>query len=253
VWPGETFAADGCTHVPPDALPSARALRGENTDRVEVCVRLPARVEPLWLSITGRPLRDEAGTVTGGVVTFNDITELRAARERVAELALTDELTGLPNRRAFRGLLARLVAEGQRGRNFALVMIDIDRFKAINDAHGHPTGDAVLVAVARRLNQRVRRTDFVGRYGGEEFCILYVDVDAACAERLAEELRACIAALRVPLSITASFGVCSSVAKFRPDEDALIAHADAALYEAKRAGRDCVRSHQPSFSSDNRS
>jgi PAS domain-containing protein len=174
-WPGATFAADGCTPIPLEALPSARALRGEDTDRLEVCVQLPARTQPLWLSITGRPLRDEAGAVTGGVVTFNDITELRAARERVAELALTDELTGLPNRRAFRSLLSRLVAEGQRGRNFALVMIDIDHFKAINDTHGHPTGDAVLVAVARRLNQRVRRTDFVGRYGGEEFCILYVD------------------------------------------------------------------------------
>lgn len=242
-WPriSELRRADGVTPFAAEELPIQRALLGESSDRVEICVPESETHERVWLSVTARPLRDDSGEVAGGVVTFNDFTELRAARERVAELAMTDELTGLPNRRAFRELLARLVAENARGRDIALVIVDIDHFKRINDDFGHPTGDRVLALVAQRLAQRVRRTDFLGRYGGEEFCLLYVDVDQACAERLAEEQRQSIAALSgLPRPVTASFGVCASLGSRPLAEEELIARADAALYRAKREGRNRV-------------
>jgi diguanylate cyclase (GGDEF)-like protein len=229
---------DGVTAFAPEELPLHRALRGENSDQIEMFLPRTEQRAPLWLSVTGRPLRDDAGTLSAGIVTFNDITKLRDAQRRAAELALTDELTSLPNRRAFRQLLARLVAEAARGRRFALVMVDIDHFKQINDSYGHQRGDDVLVAVAERLRRRVRRSDFVGRYGGEEFCILYTDVDEERALHLAEELRVSVATISEPRPITASFGVCAVLGEI--SEEKLISNADAALYRAKRDGRNRV-------------
>jgi diguanylate cyclase (GGDEF)-like protein len=231
--------ADGSPQrIPSAELPIARALRGEDTEAFEMVVQR-GRTK-VFLSATGRPLRDDSGDVSGAIVTFNDITKLREAQARVAEMALTDELTGLPNRRAFGQLLSRLVAEGQRGRSFALVMIDIDHFKQINDTYGHQTGDNVLIAVGHKLSKRVRRTDFAGRFGGEEFCILYVDVDEACALRLAEELRVSVSSIVEPRPITASFGVCSSSGSKTRNEDQIVKLADAALYKAKHGGRNRV-------------
>ena len=232
---------DGVTPLSHDEQPITRALQGLATDYAEVAAPAAPGGGPRWLSVSGRPLRDEeSGHVTGGVVTFSDIGALRAAREHVAELALTDELTGLPNRRAFTSALSRLIAESGRGREFALVMLDIDHFKRINDDYGHPLGDQVLVAVARCLTGRVRSVDLVARYGGEEFCILYVDVALERALSLADEQRRKLEALTQPHRVTASFGVSASYAEQRPSADVLIARADAALYRAKREGRNRV-------------
>lgn len=232
---------DGVTPLAPEEQPIARALQGLDTDYAEVAALAADGGGPRWLTVSGRPLRaDDASEVTGGVITFADIGELRAAREHVAELALTDELTGLPNRRAFRSFLFRLIAEGGRGRNFALVMLDIDHFKRVNDDYGHQVGDQVLVAVGRCLSQRVRSVDFVGRYGGEEFCILYVDVDLERALSLAQEQRKNLEALTQPHRVTASFGVSASFEGQRLDAESLIAKADAGLYRAKREGRNRV-------------
>jgi diguanylate cyclase (GGDEF)-like protein len=244
-WAKISRSIDPITHAPiaVEDLPLARALRGESTDQMEVLLPQRDGRSTVLLSVTGRPLHDDAGQVSAGVITFNDVTALRAAQRQVAELAMTDELTGLPNRRAFRQLLTRLVNEGARGRNFALVIADIDHFKTINDTYGHQIGDEVLVAVADRLATRVRRSDFVGRYGGEEFCVLYCDVDEPSALRLVEELRDCVANVDKPARVTASFGICVSTGQARPAEEVLIANADAALYRAKHAGRNRVCQH----------
>jgi diguanylate cyclase (GGDEF)-like protein/PAS domain S-box-containing protein len=241
VWTGLDGAlrTDGSrARMDADELPIARALRGQDSDHVELL--MPREKGDVWLSVTGRPLRDDVGGVCGAIVTFNDITKLREAQASVAAMAMTDELTGLPNRRAFGQLLSRLVAEGQRGRNFALVMVDIDHFKQINDSYGHPCGDRVLVVVGHKLARRVRRTDFAGRFGGEEFCILYTDVDESVALRLAEELRVSISGIVDPRPVTASFGVCVSAGAQRPNEEELIRMADTALYRAKHLGRNRV-------------
>ena len=232
------FEPDGETMLDSSRLPLVRALAGEPSDSVSMYVkntRFPAGVH---LISTGRPVRDQEGHVRGGVVTLSDITALRLAQDRLAELAVTDELTQLPNRRALRDRLELLAAEAARGRKFSVAIADIDYFKKVNDTYGHAGGDAVLVVVANTLREHVRRNDMVARMGGEEFCVVQTDVDLDMMSTLTERLRHAIAAITEPFSITASFGVCHSSKS--PDPAELLAAADMALYAAKRAGRNRV-------------
>lgn len=171
--------------------------------------------------------------------------ELDESRAALNELARKDALTGLLNRRAF---FEDAGAELQRARRYrtplALLMIDIDEFKSVNDEHGHPAGDGLLVATGRRLQEELRGSDLLGRVGGEEFAVLLVQTPAEEALRIAERLRVAVAetaidhdGLRVARS--ASIGVASCPEP--PDTlDELVRTADAALYRAKHAGRDQV-------------
>jgi len=166
------------------------------------------------------------------------------AHRRMAEV---DGLTGVCNHRHFRTLLARETERArQLSQSLALVMVDVDHFKRVNDDHGHPVGDAVLRHVAGLLARRVRRSDVVSRYGGEEFAILLPGSDAAAAARLAEELRAGLASgsghdgdSPSPVPVTASFGV-ASIPADAATETELVEAADRALYRAKRSGRNRV-------------
>lgn len=155
--------------------------------------------------------------------------------------ARTDELTGLANRRALDEAIVIAFAAAQRsGRPFAIVMADVDRFKATNDTYGHAAGDAILTAFAQRLREALRVPDSAYRYGGEEFCLVLPDTDAPGALALAERAREAVAlpgdAATHPL--TASFGV----AAWQPGDapDSLFGRADRALYRAKKSGRDRV-------------
>jgi diguanylate cyclase (GGDEF)-like protein len=156
---------------------------------------------------------------------------------RLSVLARTDHLTGLLNRRAF------LELAGRRLEGSALVAFDLDGFKAINDRHGHAGGDAVIVGVAQRVHEALRQTDLLARFGGEEFIILMPATKGSTAADIAERLRLSIA--RTPIDIdgqavptAASFGVvtCSPTESI----EAALARADAALYEAKRTGRNRI-------------
>lgn len=166
------------------------------------------------------------------------------ANRRLARQALTDDLTGLANRRHGAHQLEREVALGVRqGRLLALVRIDVDHFKAINDTHGHQAGDQVLAEVARRLAEAVRGGDELARWGGDEFVAILPGTDRAGALRAAERLRAAVAAAPVEaagtaLDVTVSVGW-AHWAGDTPDD--LLARADRALYQAKDAGRDMVR------------
>jgi diguanylate cyclase (GGDEF)-like protein len=224
---------------PPEQLPLARAMRGEQSDNVELVIRRPDVGDRL-VRATGRPLKDDAGKLRGALVTFNDITALRAAEEELSRRAITDQLTGLPNRRAFDERLAILVAEGGRGRRFAHALGDIDHFKRVNDSFGHAAGDEVLVQVAHALHTHVRRTDFVARYGGEEFCILFTDVDGTLALRLADNLRRIVAEQKCAVPATISMGVCANRPNECTEPGLLVQCADRALYDAKRQGRNRV-------------
>jgi diguanylate cyclase (GGDEF)-like protein len=163
---------------------------------------------------------------------------------QVQELAVIDELTGIANRRRFFEVARRdLAAAVRHGRTLAALMIDIDHFKLVNDTYGHPTGDDVIRTVAQRLGARIRETDFLGRYGGEEFALLLPGVGPD--DDLPEQLRACIADAPVEtrsglLDIRVSVGMSCLTA---PGDDltALLARADVALYRAKQEGRNCVR------------
>jgi diguanylate cyclase (GGDEF)-like protein len=165
---------------------------------------------------------------------------------RLQALSTTDPLTGIPNRRA---LDERLENEGERskryGNPFAVVMIDLDRFKGLNDRYGHVAGDAVLREVAHLLDMEKRRGDTVARYGGEEFVALLPHADAAAAQAWSERARARIATTAVEiggvlLRTTASFGVAASDGQGLTDGSALLAAADQALYQAKEWGRNRV-------------
>jgi diguanylate cyclase (GGDEF)-like protein len=169
------------------------------------------------------------------------LVEAQAELERIGRL---DSLTGLTNRRHATELMETTVAEG---RSIGIAMLDVDRFKRVNDTYGHAGGDQVLIEVARRL-EAVRGEDLVSRWGGEEFSVLLTDItDEASLHAAAERLRAAIASSPVTLAegtrleMTVSVGVTRST---RPGEDLdrLIAAADAALYRAKRGGRNQVQS-----------
>lgn len=161
------------------------------------------------------------------------------------KLATTDALTGALNRSAFLEATAREIDRARRFHTpLTLLAVDVDRFKSVNDTHGHPAGDAVLAEVARRLLRELRASDALGRLGGDEFAVLLpmADLDAAreTAERLAAALRGLpVASGRRELPVTASFGVAQAEPSGETPE-ALYERADRALYEAKLAGRDRV-------------
>jgi diguanylate cyclase (GGDEF)-like protein len=159
------------------------------------------------------------------------------------DLAYRDELTELPNRRGASRQIDVLISRARRhGHQLAVLLIDADRFKAVNDRHGHAVGDIVLRELAARLRERVRREDVVGRWGGEEFVIVLPETTPDGAAAVAEALRAGIARAPVqtedgPLQVTVSIGVAAWTGQ---ELDVLVASADRALYAAKAAGRDRV-------------
>ncbi len=161
-------------------------------------------------------------------------------RERLANDALTDPLTGLPNQRAFQDRLAVEVARSRRyGRPVSLAILDLDNFKLLNDAHGHPMGDAILVEVGRRLGAAVRRDEMIARIGGEEFAWILPEADIDTATEAIERARRTVSATPMPqgISISLSAGVCDlATANGSPDD--LVRMADSALYWAKSHGRD---------------
>ncbi|WP_445679513.1 sensor domain-containing diguanylate cyclase [Radicibacter daui] len=177
-----------------------------------------------------------------------DLRMLRAAREELALLASTDDLTGVANRREFMKRLAAEVGRYERyGSRMAVLVLDIDHFKQINDALGHRAGDEVLKDVARATAGQLRTGDLLGRIGGEEFAVMLVEADIGGALRVAERIRSAVAALPPivlaadlpPRQITVSIGV--AAARERSEgPDLLLARADSSLYEAKHAGRNRV-------------
>lgn len=172
----------------------------------------------------------------------NSLRDLSLA---LRDAAMRDPLTGLGNRRF---LMERLREEGERtqrlGRGFAVAIMDVDHFKAVNDAHGHETGDSVLQVIAQAVESGVRRYDHCGRWGGEEFLMLLPETPLEAARAIVERIRQAIADIdhvgEVRVSLTASFGL----AEHRDGEDfsATVNRADQALYAAKAAGRNRVES-----------
>jgi len=173
---------------------------------------------------------------------FNDmVAHLRASRIELERLSVTDPLTGLDNRRRMMESLQNEVLRSRRLKHaFAVLMADVDHFKAYNDAHGHPAGDGVLKRVAAILREETRDVDSVARYGGEEFFVLMPETKARAAAGLADRIRRRLAEEATAAGgITMSFGVAEFPTHGDSGEE-LIAVADSALYEAKRTGRDRV-------------
>jgi diguanylate cyclase (GGDEF)-like protein len=177
--------------------------------------------------------------------------ELHLANRRLQLLARTDELTRVRNRRGLRSTLLREFHRAERyGAQLSLLALDIDRFKAVNDTHGHATGDVVLRTVAKALKDGLRQVDVVGRTGGEEFVVVCPETPATEALMVAQRLRAAVARERVAapsggtVAVTVSCGVATLGDVPAANADELLAYADAALYRAKALGRDRVEHAQ---------
>jgi diguanylate cyclase (GGDEF)-like protein len=217
-----------------------------------------------WVSSTKMPLRDTDGQIIGTYGISRDVTAQVRAERALAHQALHDPLTGLPNRIAVMDRLAQALLGVERPSvnrlgvdrtrsQVAVLFVDLDNFKEINDSFGHDAGDLVLVEVARRLSALARRTDTVARLGGDEFVVLCADLDLhATASLLADRI---LRAIAVPftngeqdMSVTCSVGI-ATTSEAATEPDRLLREADAAMYEAKKAGRNRSRAYDPAHRS----
>lgn len=208
----------------------------------------------------GGVIRDEQGAVKYVVVVTHDVTERKAAEEKIHHLAFYDALTQLPNRRMLNDRLQQAMAASRRsGRYGALMFLDLDDFKPVNDVHGHCVGDCLLVQAAERISRCVREIDTVARFGGDEFVVmlgeLNVDLEPSMLEAgmVADKIRLAIgepfvlevrakdgSLSSVELHCTASIGVAMFL-NHEFTEEEVLKLADIAMYRAKDAGRDCIR------------
>jgi len=207
-------------------------------------------IYPEWLTITAR--KDENDKITHYVAIFTDITEFKAAEEKIKHLAYYDPLTQLANRRKLLDRLEHCVSMSLReGTRLALLMLDLDRFKAVNDNFGHLAGDELLQLVAKRINKRLRNTDLLARLGGDEFVVLLEDINHPDdAGRIAEAI---VLELEKPFTLGKTnevhIGVSIGISLYPEHANSvstLMDHADLALYQAKDNGRACY-----SFFSEN--
>jgi diguanylate cyclase (GGDEF)-like protein/PAS domain S-box-containing protein len=196
----------------------------------------------VWVLLSVALARDANGQPLYFISQIQDISERKQLEERLVFLADHDEMTGLANRRRFREEVERGVAYAERyGHPAAMLLLDLDNFKDVNDSLGHHVGDRLLVGVAERLGIRLRRTDMLGRIGGDEFAALLPQAEPAQAIRVAEEVIDAVTTAAYALDghvVTARASL--GVALFRPglgiDADDLQIRADVAMYEAKRDG-----------------
>jgi diguanylate cyclase (GGDEF)-like protein/PAS domain S-box-containing protein len=215
----------------------------------------------IWMAMSCTPLRDDRGQNAGGIAIVEDITEHRRSEEEIHHLAYYDPLTRLPNRRLLMDRLGHALSASQRSREFgALMILDLDHFKSINDTQGHDIGDRLLVEVAERLTASLRQVDTASRLGGDEYVVVLEGLGqsersaAAQAEDIAEKIRY---ALNLPYALGGSeteyFSTTSiGLTLFRGLDDApeiLMKQADVALYQAKDAGRNIVRFFSPAMQS----
>ncbi len=200
----------------------------------------------IWQLVNAVPVLDDQGVHMGYRGTALDITERKIAEQRIAELATRDPLTGLPNRRQFEDQLVRGTAHAQRtGQLLALMFIDLDKFKSVNDSLGHQIGDDLLKEVARRLSAAIRKGDTLSRFGGDEFVILLEGLKSpgdagTVAQKIVGEISAPCEIDGHQLVTTCSIGI-SVFPNDATDISTLMRHADAAMYAAKAGGRDTYR------------
>ncbi len=260
-WLVAALPADASTHAWSEVMASREPITGE----VLAIPQPDGGTRRLVLNAS--PILDGVGQVRGALVTFDDVTELErmndelrgaltaleASRQEIeaknrelTELATRDPMTGCFNRRAFFAAFDPIFARARNGGRLCVLMTDIDHFKSFNDRFGHAVGDLVIKSVAKALGATLRPQDVLGRYGGEEFCILLPDADPEQARQVAERLRlrieqqasASIDGHELP-RITSSFGL-ATLGDGAQTPQQLLEQADGALYLAKRAGRNRV-------------
>jgi Amt family ammonium transporter len=228
------------------------AARTSETDRevIETGRQAAHLIEPqhqadgreAWIEANKVPLRDASGQIIGLLGTYQDITERKANEEKLSRLALTDTLTGLPNRALFMERLERALERGKRrpGYRFAVLMVDLDRFKGINDRFGHPTGDRLLIEMGERISGCLRSVDTVARLGGDEFAVLLEELTQA--GEVLQIARRIAAAVEMPflreakeIFTSASIGVLLRTGGYDNPDD-ILRDVDIAMYWVKERG-----------------
>ncbi|SEO51053.1 PAS domain S-box-containing protein/diguanylate cyclase (GGDEF) domain-containing protein [Nitrosospira multiformis] len=234
--------------IPPDRHEEENGIMnlvksGNRVDHFET-VRWGKGKKPIDVSVTISAVKNSDGNIIGVSKIARDITERKESQKRIEYLAHYDPLTGLPNRALLADRMKTAIGNASRySSQFAVLFVDLDRFKPINDSLGHEIGDKLLKAVAERMQSTVRETDTVSRLGGDEFVVLLSQIHAASgATRVAEKI---IAALSQPyhigqheLVLTASVGI-SIYPDSGKDASSLLRSADEAMYSAKGQGRNC--------------
>ena len=235
-----TRAADGLTEIEHNDLPLVRACRGEKFTNHVAAYQAADYLDTI-LSINGQGLYDSSRSLVGGVITFRDITDSMRRTVELEQQAQYDELTELPNRRLFTQQLRKAIGRAQRQKHkIALLFVDLDRFKSVNDTLGHDIGDDLLRQVAARLNQNLRVGDFSGRWGGDEFVV--------CIEDFGDSQNAAAAAQKLVLVLSEKYDVKGSEVYATPSigiaifpgagdsAEKLIKAGDLAMYQAKNRG-----------------
>jgi diguanylate cyclase (GGDEF)-like protein/PAS domain S-box-containing protein len=252
----DVFRLVGVATREPIANPTARAIIENRTVGLGAdCMLVRSDGAELAVETSAAPIHDRLGGVIGAVMVTHDVTVARQLSQKLARLALHDSLTDVPNRTLLSDRLDQAMMRANRGGStVAVLYIDLDRFKQINDSLGHAVGDELLRSVAQRLQDCVRSSDTVSRQGGDEFIILLADVvhphDAAvCAEKI-------IAALEAPhriagheLRITASIGIATFPGD-AGDAETLMRNADFAMYQAKYSGRNNYQFFKPDMNAN---
>ncbi len=226
--------------------PAARTLEDGQSREADVFLlhrnghRVPVRIRVA-------PIMDAAGRIIGAVEVFADNSSRETLRDRIdllEKLTGLDPLTQLPNRRRLDDEIKARLAESERyGLTFGILFADIDRFKAVNDSHGHAIGDEVLKMVGNTMLNALRPFDIAGRWGGEEFLAVVVNVDLETLSVVAERMRSLVAQSRLPhegenITVTLSIGACLVLPG--DDGDSLLRRADEGLYRSKAGGRNQV-------------
>lgn len=240
-----TTAVEHGDAIEDDLVAANSRLRGEIAERI----RAELRLEKLMSALSEQ--KSDLEILVATITEHSDDIDAEWLRRytQVEELSRTDGLTGIANRRAFDEILLHEWRRGMRGASpLAVLMADVDYFKAYNDRYGHQAGDGCLIELARVLQRGCRRpVDLPSRYGGEEFTLILPDTDQEGANSVAEAIRLDLAKLAIPHQgspygvVTVSIGVLSRLPTRTSDPAAMLAHVDALLYAAKREGRNTYR------------
>ncbi|MFL6656521.1 MAG: diguanylate cyclase [Massilia sp.] len=226
------------------------AARGHDTAG-QLCAEswcdMPRCGRRLYLAADASPIFDDDGELAAVVQTLRDMTEEKAAQIALEQLATRDGLTGLANRRCFDDTLRAEWARAMRQHQpLSLLMVDVDNFKAFNDANGHLGGDECLKCIANAVAKEMRANDLVARYGGEEFAVILPNQSLKGAAIVAERIRSRVEQLALPHGrgdgrhVTVSIGAATAIAATDAEPSHLVATADAALYRAKHMGRNRI-------------
>jgi len=237
------------------ALRKAFGLAERNNQPIQIEFRIRgADGQTIWVFMAGDVLRDASGKPARVIGSLADITEKKNNEARITELAFRDALTGLPNRLSFKEQLQAAMREcGKNGRKLAVMMIDLDRFKIVNDTLGHQTGDGLLRRAAAMLSGCIGEHDLVARLGGDEFIVLLSRIDGAeavhrVAECMLEMLTKPFVLEDQPFYLSASIGA-SVYPCDAEDVDSLIRFADLAMYHSKESGGNRLKIYTPALSS----